>query len=176
MKRTLYFTSLLIVLNSCSHEKKQSEQSEVMIFDDPKKISRRTKTQNDSQFSIVGKWRLDSIINTNKGIKENTQYPFVPTEWIFTNKNAIIVSRQQHQLDLILDEGKKALAGETPKQETRGRYTQKRNELVISLLPGKTYYILKKNDTTLQLRSQRIQISENDKDKFALQCFTLTNE
>ncbi|MFL1895838.1 hypothetical protein ACJRPK_09050 [Aquimarina sp. 2-A2] len=130
--------------------------------------------------SAIGKWRLDSVVFIDNGIRGNVQTPFTHTSWIFDKNGMYIVALQQEQLAITpLQDSvkqKSSLTAEIPKQEFNGRYRQNENELITNILGSKTKYrIVKQSDTTLQLQSQRWQtppISEKEAEQLAEHYFT----
>ncbi|MDW7694306.1 hypothetical protein R9C00_06120 [Flammeovirgaceae bacterium SG7u.111] len=131
--------------------------------------------------TLVGEWRLDSVVFITDNIRGETQIPFSKTTWSFTEKGNYTVKIQQNQYNVTVlkdsAEQSSSLTAEIPTQKYKGKYRQSTNELITTILGENTkYQIADQSDTMLHLTSQRIQvppISKEDEGKLAKHYFTL---
>ena len=160
---------------SCNN-KKANQPTTDFIQIEPEKASTNLPT-------ISGEWTLDSIVWTDHTIRGKQQIPFSPTIWSFTADGQYVVEISQNQYDVSLVEDgtkqKTSLTAETPSQKFKGTFKENNDKLTTTILGGNTeYQIVQQSDTTLHLKSQRVQvppISEDDKGRIAEHYFTLSN-
>ncbi len=168
----LAFTFLFVLFYSCNNLKKQDLPTETTYENLQIEIE---KPKYSKHLTIIGEWRLDSVVYTNNGIKSGATSPFTITTWSFTNNGEYIVTTKEDKLKLTLQDESQVTA-QASKQQFQGKYQQKEQELITFIMGGKTkYHIKEKSDSLLLLQSQRSQvppISEKDKDKLAKHYFT----
>ncbi|MBQ4912845.1 hypothetical protein J8L85_00250 [Maribacter sp. MMG018] len=131
--------------------------------------------------SISGEWKLDSIVWTDDSIRGKQQIPFSTTIWSFSAEGDYVVEILQNQYDVSsVEDGTKqktSLTAETPSQKFIGKFKENSGKVTTTILGGDTeYQIVQQSDTSLHLKSQRVQvppISEEDKGKIAEHYFSL---
>ncbi|MDD7886300.1 hypothetical protein PQO00_09825 [Flavivirga sp. 57AJ16] len=153
-KQLLFMVSITILMASCNN-KKTNDTSYDYVHTKIKAVS-----------SLIGEWKLDSVVFMNDKIRGKQQIPFSTTTWSFTDKGEYMVKIQQNQYDVtILEdsiERKTSLTTEIPYSEMKGNYKHSNQELITNILGGNTKYtIVEQSDSQLQLSSQRIHIPPN---------------
>ena len=173
-KQFIFIVSVTILIASCNH-KSIKHTSYEYVHTEPETQERNTIS------SLIGEWKLDSVVFINNNIRGKQQSPFSTTTWSFTDKGVYSIKIQQNQYDVSILEDKvkrkTSLTAKIPYSEMKGRYRHLNEELITNILGGKTKYtIVKQSDDQLQLRSQRIQvppISKEDEGKLAEHYFTI---
>lgn len=173
-KQFILIISVTILIVSCNHKNSKNTSYE--------EVHTKPETQERNAISsLIGEWRLDSVVFIHDNIRGKQQIPFSTTTWGFTDKGVYSIKIQQNQYDIsILEDSvkrKTSLTADIPYSEMKGRYRHLNEELITNILGGKTKYtIVKQSDDQLQLRSQRIQvppISKEDESKLAEHYFTI---
>ncbi len=161
----LIFISVIVL--SCNAQKTEKADENVQVFNQDE--------MEAPKFSLEGEWKLDSVVFTDNNIRGRQQIPISTTIWSFSRKNNYVVKILKNQIELnIQNNGQQQVErvkADVPLQEMKGRYRIKENELITNILGGEIkYQIIGHSDTSLHLKSQRIQvppISEEDKGKLA---------
>ena len=167
MKLHVFLIFISVLILSCNAHKKEKADENIQVF-----IQDEMDTP---KFSLEGEWKLDSVVFTDNNIRGRQQTPISTTIWSFSGKNNYVVKILKNQLELnIQKDGQQQVErvnADVPLQEMKGRYRIKENELITNILGGEIkYQIINHSDTSLHLKSQRIQvppISEEDKGKLA---------
>ncbi|MCB4800097.1 hypothetical protein [Neotamlana laminarinivorans] len=172
----LTFIGLIVILTTSCINKKIKDATYTYDYVDIEPEAGKNKGIS----SLIGDWKLDSVVFINDSTRGQKQIPFNTTIWSFSNKGEYTVKIQQNQYEIsVVEDGvkrKTSLSAETPSSIMKGRYKHSNQELTTNILGGNTKYIIvKQSDEQLQLNSQRIQvppISKADEGKFAEHYFT----
>jgi len=173
LKNTLSLLLIFLLIISCNNKTPKDTTYDYVHIEPEAEKSKAIS-------SLIGEWKLDSVVFINDNIRGKQQIPFSTTTWLFTDKGEYTVIIQQNQYDVAIVEDsvkrKTSLTAEIPSTTIKGRYKHSNQELVTNIWGGNTKYtIVKQSDEQLQLSSQRMQappIRKADEGKLAEHYFT----
>ncbi|GAA5022558.1 hypothetical protein GCM10011506_00650 [Marivirga lumbricoides] len=174
VSQVVYLFLLMLVFKSCTNRKLNNAATYEYTQIEPEQSKPVIST-------LVGEWKLDSTVFTDGTFRKKPQIPFSATTWTFTEDGQYVVSIQENSYKLSMEEDgtqkETSMTAETPAQKYIGKYQHINDVLHATIIGGLTKYnIVGQSDSTLHLKSQRIQVppvSKEDSAKIAEHYFTL---